>query len=76
VGVEKPFSRDFANEIRSQIIESWFAVGAEIHRNYCFGSFFKATPGYVNSVQRFTLFEPGDYDPPEYRNLWLNLEGL
>jgi len=42
VGVEKRFSRDFANEIRSQIIESWFAVGAEIHRNYCFGSFFNS----------------------------------
>jgi hypothetical protein len=31
VGVEKLFSRDFANEIRSQVIESSFAVGAEIH---------------------------------------------
>jgi hypothetical protein len=40
VGVEKLFSRDFTNEIRSQVIECSFAVGAEIHRNYCFGSFF------------------------------------
>jgi len=42
VGVEKLFSRDFANEIRSQVIESSFALGAEIHRNYCFGSFFNS----------------------------------
>jgi len=40
VGVEKLFSRNFANEIRSQVIECSFAVGAEIRRNYCFGSFF------------------------------------
>ena len=40
VAVEKLFSRDFTNEIRSQVIESSFAVGAEIHRNYWFGSFF------------------------------------
>jgi hypothetical protein len=31
VVVEKLFSRDFTNEIRSQVIESSFAVGAEIH---------------------------------------------
>jgi hypothetical protein len=42
VGVEKLFSRDFTNEIRSQVIESSFAAGAEIHTNYCFGSFFNS----------------------------------
>src|ERR1700730_18204270 len=42
VGVEKLFSRDFANEIRSQVIECSFAAGAEIHTNYCFGSFFNS----------------------------------
>ena len=42
VGVEKLFSRDFTNEIRSQAIESSFAAGAEIHTNYCFGSFFNS----------------------------------
>jgi len=31
LAVEKLFSRDFANEIRSQVIESSFALGAEIH---------------------------------------------
>jgi hypothetical protein len=31
VAVEKLFSRDFANEIRSQVIESSFALVAEIH---------------------------------------------
>jgi hypothetical protein len=41
VGVEKLFSRDFTNEIRSQVIESSFAAGAEIHTNYCFGCFFQ-----------------------------------
>jgi hypothetical protein len=46
VGVEKLFSRDFTNEIRSQVIESSFAAGAEIHTNYCFGSFFNSVgPG-------------------------------
>jgi hypothetical protein len=40
--LKNPFSRDFGNEIRSQIIESSFAVGAEIHRNYCFASFFNS----------------------------------
>jgi hypothetical protein len=42
VGVEKLFSRDFTNEIRWQVIESSFAAGAEIHTNYCFGSFFNS----------------------------------
>jgi hypothetical protein len=46
VGVEKLFSRDFHEEIRSQVIESSFAAGAEIHTNYCFGSFFNSVgPG-------------------------------
>jgi hypothetical protein len=31
MGVEKLFSPDFTNEIRSQVIESSFAVGTEIH---------------------------------------------
>jgi hypothetical protein len=31
VAVEKLFSRDFTIEIRSQVIESSFAVGGEIH---------------------------------------------
>ena len=52
VGVEKLFSRDFANEHRSQVIECSFAVGAEIHRNYCFGSFF-------NSHSRFHFLRIG-----------------
>jgi hypothetical protein len=42
VAVEKLLSRDFTNEIRPQVIESSFAVGAEIHRNYWFGSFFNS----------------------------------
>jgi hypothetical protein len=42
VAVEKLFSRDFRNEIRSQVIESLFAAGAEIHRDYWFGSFFNS----------------------------------
>jgi hypothetical protein len=46
VAVEKLFSRDFTNEIRSQVIESSFVVGAEIHRNYWFGSFSTATPDF------------------------------
>jgi len=31
VAVEKLFSGNFTNEIRSQVIESSFAVGAEMH---------------------------------------------
>jgi hypothetical protein len=42
VAVEKVFSRDFTSEIRSQVIESSFAVGAETQRNYSFGSFFNS----------------------------------
>jgi hypothetical protein len=42
VAVEKVFSLGFTSEIRSQVIESSFAVGAEIPRNYCFGSFFNS----------------------------------
>jgi hypothetical protein len=42
VGVEKLFLGKFNSEIRSQVIESSFAVGAEIHRNYWFGSFFNS----------------------------------
>jgi hypothetical protein len=42
VGVEKLFSGSSTTEIRSQVIESSFAVGAEIHRNYSFGSFFNS----------------------------------
>jgi hypothetical protein len=40
VAVEKLFSGLFNNEVRSQVIEYSFAAGAEIHRNYCSGSFF------------------------------------
>jgi hypothetical protein len=46
VGVEKLFSRDFTNEIRSQVIEFSFAAGAEIHTDYCFGSFFNSHSRY------------------------------
>jgi hypothetical protein len=31
VAVEKLFSGDFDNEIRSQVTECWFAIDAEIH---------------------------------------------
>jgi hypothetical protein len=40
VAVEKLFSGLFNKEVRSQVIEYSFAAGAEIHRNYCSGSFF------------------------------------
>jgi hypothetical protein len=40
VAVEKLFQGNFTNEIRSQAIECSFAVDAEMHGNYCFGSFF------------------------------------
>jgi len=49
VGVEKLFSWDFTNEIRSQVIESSFAAGAEIHTNYCFGSFFNSHAWFQQS---------------------------
>jgi hypothetical protein len=50
VGVEKLLSRDFTSENRSQVIESSFAVGPEIHRNYSFGSFFN-THGRLRSLR-------------------------
>jgi hypothetical protein len=40
VAVEKLFSGNFNDETRSQVIEFSFALDAEIHENYCFGSFF------------------------------------
>jgi hypothetical protein len=42
VGVEKLFSGNFTNKIRSQVIECSFSADAEIDRNYCFGSFFNS----------------------------------
>ncbi len=42
VAVEKLFSGNFTSKIRSQVIECSFAVGAEIQRTYCFGSFFNS----------------------------------
>jgi len=42
VGVEKLFSANFNNEIRSQVIESSFAVDARIRWNYSFVSFFNS----------------------------------
>jgi hypothetical protein len=44
VGVEKLFSRDFTNEIRSQVIESSFAAGAEFTQITALVPFSTATP--------------------------------
>jgi hypothetical protein len=52
VAVEKLFSRDFTNGIRSEAIESLFTVGAEIHRNYWLVPFSTATPDNVNQPPR------------------------
>ena len=77
VAVEKLFSRDFTNEIRSQVIESSFAAGAEIHGNYLFGSFFNS-PRQLHSLKivglslqpsaPLRMIIPGEVDGLGYRS--------
>jgi hypothetical protein len=61
VGVEKLFSRDFMNEIRSQVIESSFAVGTEITALVPFST---AIPDYTNNRPTDRLTASGDRPSP------------
>jgi len=42
VGVEELFSKHFGQKFVLQVIESSLSDDAEIHQNYCFGSFFNS----------------------------------
>ncbi len=55
--LKNPFSQDFTSEIRSQVIESSFALGSEVHRNHSFGSFFNSHSRYHSQCQKRLLTE-------------------
>ena len=46
-----PFQAVSTNEVHRQVIECSLAAGAEIHLNYCSGSFFNATPLFAQWSQ-------------------------
>jgi hypothetical protein len=64
VGVEKLFSRDFTNEIRSQVIESSFAAGAENSHKLLLWFLFQQ-PHLIASFTELPPSDAKDKDRPD-----------